>query len=62
MREFGSSPDRTKNQAASSLGSHSVKNVQSLQIYRVNLRIQSEYRKIQTRKNSVFGHFHAVVK
>ena len=23
----------------------------------VNLRIQSEYRKIQTRKNSVFGHF-----
>ena len=26
-------------------------------IYGVNLRIQSEYRKIQTRKNSVFGHF-----
>ena len=27
------------------------------QIYSVNLRIQSEYRKIRTRKNSVFGHF-----
>ena len=27
------------------------------EIYGVNLRIQSEYRKIQTRKNSVFGHF-----
>ena len=26
-------------------------------IYGVNLRIQSEYRKIRTRKNSVFGHF-----
>ena len=26
-------------------------------IYFVNLRIQSEYRKIQTRKNSVFGYF-----
>ena len=26
-------------------------------IYSLNLRIQSEYRKIQTRKNSVFGHF-----
>ena len=26
-------------------------------IYFVNLRIQSEYRKIQTRNNSVFGHF-----
>ena len=26
------------------------------EIYGVNLRIQSEYRKIQTRKNSVFGH------
>ena len=26
-------------------------------IYFVNLRIQSEYRKIRTRKNSVFGHF-----
>ena len=25
--------------------------------FTVNLRIQSEYRKIQTRKNSVFGHF-----
>ena len=23
----------------------------------VNLRIQSEYRKIRTRKNSIFGHF-----
>ena len=27
------------------------------EIYRVNLRIQSEYRKIRTRNNSVFGHF-----
>ena len=27
------------------------------EIYGVNLRIQSKYRKIQTRKNSVFGHF-----
>ena len=27
------------------------------QIYYVNLRIQYEYRKIQTRKNSVFGQF-----
>ena len=27
------------------------------EIYSVNLRIQSEYRKIRTRKNSVFGHF-----
>ena len=26
-------------------------------IYSVNLRIQAEYRKIRTRKNSVFGHF-----
>ena len=26
-------------------------------IYGANLRIQSEYRKIRTRKNSVFGHF-----
>ena len=26
-------------------------------IYSVNFRIQSEYRKIWTRKNSVFGHF-----
>ena len=25
--------------------------------YRVDLRIQSEYRKIRTRENSVFGHF-----
>ena len=27
------------------------------EIYGVNLRIQSEYRKIGTRNNSVFGHF-----
>ena len=27
------------------------------EIYSVNLRIQSEYRKIRTRKTSVFGHF-----
>ena len=27
------------------------------EIYGVNLRIQCEYRKIRTRKNSVFGHF-----
>ena len=27
------------------------------EIYSVNLRIQSEYRKIWTRKNSVYGHF-----
>ena len=27
------------------------------EIYSLNLRIQSEYRKIRTRKNSVFGHF-----
>ena len=27
------------------------------EIYSINLRIQSEYRKIQTRKNSVFAHF-----
>ena len=27
------------------------------EIYSVNLRIESEYRKMQTRKNSVFGHF-----
>ena len=32
---------------------HSLKSVQIL----VNFRIQSEYRKIRTRKNSVFGHF-----
>ena len=29
----------------------------NMDIYGVNLRIQSEYRKIQTRNNSVFGHF-----
>ena len=27
------------------------------EIYRVNPRIQSEYRKIRTRNNSIFGHF-----
>ena len=27
------------------------------EIYRVNFRIQSENRKIQTRNNSIFGHF-----
>ena len=27
------------------------------EIFSVNLRIQSEYKKIRTRKNSVFGHF-----
>ena len=27
------------------------------EIYRVNLYIQSEYRKLRTRKNSGFGHF-----
>ena len=27
------------------------------EIYSVNLRIKSEYRKIRTRKNSVIGHF-----
>ena len=27
------------------------------EIYSVNLRIQSEYRKMQTRNNSIFGHF-----
>ena len=26
-------------------------------LYSVNLRIQFEYKKIRTRKNSVFGHF-----
>ena len=39
---------------------HCVKSVQIrsyLFLYFVNLRIQSEYRKIQTRNNSVFGHF-----
>ena len=30
-------------------------------IYSVNLRIQSEYRKIQARNNSVFGQFPTVV-
>ena len=30
-------------------------------IYSVNLRIQSEYSKIQTRKNSVLGHFSSSV-
>ena len=29
----------------------------NMEIYSVNLHIQSEYRKIQTRKYSVFGHF-----
>ena len=28
-----------------------------MEIYGVNYRIQSEYRKIRTRKNSLFGHF-----
>ena len=28
-----------------------------LNIYSINLRIQSKYRKIRARKNSVFGHF-----
>ena len=27
------------------------------EIYSINLCIQSEYKKIRTRKNSVFGHF-----
>ena len=31
--------------------------VLNAEIYGVNLRIQSEYRKIRTRNNSVFGHF-----
>ena len=30
------------------------------EVYGVNLRMQSEYNKIRTRNNSVFGHFHAV--
>ena len=30
---------------------------QNTDIYGVNLRIQSEHRKIRTRNNSVFGHF-----
>ena len=29
----------------------------NMQIYAVNIRIQSEYEKIQTRKNPVFGQF-----
>ena len=29
----------------------------TLYLYGVNLRIQSEYRRIRTRNNSVFGHF-----
>ena len=29
----------------------------NMEISEVNLRIQSEYRKIRTRNNSVFGHF-----
>ena len=29
----------------------------NMKIYSVNLRIQSEYRKIRIRNNSVFGHF-----
>ena len=28
-----------------------------MEIYSVNLRIQSKYRKIRNRKNSLFGHF-----
>ena len=32
------------------------------EIYSVNLRIQSAYRKICTRKNSVFGHFSRSVR
>ena len=28
-----------------------------MEIYEVNHRIRSKYRKIPTRKNSVFGHF-----
>ena len=31
------------------------------EIYSVNIRIQSEYRKIRSRKNSVFGHFLRIV-
>ena len=31
------------------------------EIYEVNLRIQSEYRKLRTRRNSVFGHFSRIV-
>ena len=29
----------------------------NMEIYGVNVRIQSEYRKIRTRNNSAFGHF-----
>ena len=32
------------------------------EIYSVDIRIQSDYRKIRTRKNSVFGHFSRSVK
>ena len=32
------------------------------EIYEVNLRIHSEHRKMQTRKNSVFGHFSRSVR
>ena len=57
---------------ASYLLLHCVKNVQmrsyfpvfglnteglNMEIYGVNIRIQSEYRKIRTRNNSLFGHF-----
>ena len=31
------------------------------EIYGINLRIQSEYRKIRIRKNSVFGYFSSSV-
>ena len=31
------------------------------EIYRVNLRVHSKYGEIQTRKNSSFGHFFAVL-
>ena len=31
--------------------------MEGFSVYGVNLCIQSEYRKIRTRKNSVFGHF-----
>ena len=40
-----------------SLDIHCVKSVQIWSFYGVNLCIQSEYRKIWTRENSVFGHF-----
>ena len=32
------------------------------EIYSVNLLIESEYRKIRTRNNSIFGHFLHIVK